>query len=92
MPNRYSIAEARSRLPTIVDQAESGVEVLLTRRGKLVAAVVGLRALERLREERPQFGSTYRDFLARYSLDDIGLEADAFSQTRGRDAGRKVTL
>ncbi|MDB4917602.1 MAG: Antitoxin [Gemmatimonadetes bacterium] len=92
MSTHYSIAEARSRLPTIVDQAESGVEVLLTRRGKLVAAVVGLRALERLREHRPEFGATYRDFLARYSLDDVGLEAEAFAEVRGTDDGRKVTL
>ena len=92
MSNHYSIAEARSLLPTIVDQAESGAEVLLTRRGKLVAAVVGLKALERLREKRPGFGAAYRDFLACHSLDDVGLDAEDFAEVRGREDGRKVAL
>lgn len=92
MPKHYSIADARSHLPAIVDTAESGVEVLLTRRGKLVAAVIGLRALEKLKAQRPEFASTYRDFLTRHSLDDVGVEPDAFSDTRGNDEGRKVTL
>jgi hypothetical protein len=30
---RYSIAEARPQLPAIIDQAESGLEIELTRRG-----------------------------------------------------------
>ena len=92
MSQRYSIAEARSRLPTIVDQAEAGVEVQLTRRGKPVAVVLGLQVLERLRGDRPQFGSTYRNFLKRYSPSDLGLDDDAFSQPREKSAGRKVSL
>ena len=92
MSHRYSIAEARRRLPTIVDQAEAGVEVQLTRRGKPVAAVVGLRVLERLRGDGPQFGSAYRVFLERYSLDDVGLDGDVFPRSREKDAGRRVSL
>ncbi|MEP7000571.1 MAG: type II toxin-antitoxin system Phd/YefM family antitoxin [bacterium] len=92
MTHRYSIAEARSRLPTIVDQAEAGGEVQLTRRGKPVAAVVGLRELERLRGERPQFGAAYRAFLEEHALDEIGLEDDAFALSREKSAGRKVVL
>ena len=45
---RYSIAEARSNLPSIVDQAEAGHEIELTRRGKPVAVLVSLRELQRL--------------------------------------------
>ena len=92
MTYHYSITEARRHLPTIVDQAESGVEVQLTRRGKPVAVVVGLRVFERLRGDRPQFASAYREFLERYALDDVGLDGDVFPRVREQDAGRKVSL
>ena len=36
MSKRYSIADARRNLPSLVDEAESGAEVELTRRGKAV--------------------------------------------------------
>jgi prevent-host-death family protein len=42
---QYSIAQARSSLPTIVDEAQAGVDVELTRRGKPVAAVISLEKL-----------------------------------------------
>ena len=49
MSRKYSIAEARARLPAIIDQAEAGQEIEVTRRGKPVAAVVSVRELARLR-------------------------------------------
>ena len=92
MSHRYSIAEARSSLPSIVDQAEAGVEIQLTRRGKPVAAVVALRVLERLRGNRPRFGTAYQEFLKRYSLDEVGIDSDFFASSRDKSAGRKVSL
>jgi prevent-host-death family protein len=92
MSKRYSIAEARSNLPTIVDQAEAGMEVELTRRGKPVAAVVSLRQLEKLRGERPRFNEAYKTFLRKYSLEEIGFEKDFFGSSRDRSVGRKVSL
>ena len=92
MPHRYSIAEARSSLPSIVDQAEAGVEIELTRRGKPVAAVVALRVLERLRGNRPRFRTRYEDFLKRYPLDAVGFDNDFFTSIREKGAGRKVSL
>jgi prevent-host-death family protein len=92
MSKRYSIAEARSNLPTIVDQAEAGAEVELTRRGKPVAVVISHRQLERLRSDRPRFVDVYRTFLRKHSLKDIGIESDFFQPARERAAGRKVSL
>jgi prevent-host-death family protein len=92
MSRRYSIAEARTSLPSIVEQAEAGVEIHLTRRGKPVAAVVALRVLERLRGDRPRFRTAYQDFLMQYSLDTVGLEDDVFADVREKGAGRKVSL
>jgi prevent-host-death family protein len=92
MSHRYSIAEARSRLPSIVDQAEAGVEVELTRRGQPVAVLVSRREFDRLRGRRLHFGDAYREFLGKHSLEEIGIERDFAASTRDRTAGRKVLL
>lgn len=92
MVKRYSIAEARSNLPSIVDQAEAGQQIELTRRGKPVAAVVSLRELERLRGERVSFGEAYRRFLKTHSLHEVGIDEDLLGSVRDRDPGRKVSL
>jgi prevent-host-death family protein len=92
MSHRYSIAEARTNLPTIVDQAEAGLTVELTRRGKPVAVVVSLREFERSRTGRARFGDVYRDFLDTHVLKDIGLEPDFVASLRDKEPGRKVSL
>ena len=92
MSQRYSIAEARSSLPSIVDQAEAGVEIQLTRRGKPVAAVIALRVLEHLRGERRHFRTAYREFIKQHVLAEVGLDKDFFAPSREKSAGRKFTL
>ena len=92
MSHRYSIAEARTSLPTIVDQAEAGLTVELTRRGKPVAVVVSLREFERSRTDRARFGEAYRHFLDKHVLKDIGLEPDFVTPLRDKELGRKVSL
>lgn len=92
MSNRYSIAEARSRLRTIIDQAEAGRAIELTRRGKPVAVVVSFRQFERLRGDRPRFGDAYRNFLKKYSLEEVGLDDDFVASTREKGIGREVSL
>lgn len=92
MSHRYSIADARSHLPSIVDQAEAGVEVELTRRGRPVAIVVSCHMFERLRGRRRHFADAYRAFIKRYPLKDIGLDDNLATSTRDKTIGRKVVL
>jgi prevent-host-death family protein len=92
MSRRYSIAEARSHLPAIIDQAEAGAEVELTRRGQSVAVVVSRQEFDRLRGKHLHFGDAYRKFLEKHSLEDIGVEDDFVSSVRDRVPGRKVSL
>jgi prevent-host-death family protein len=92
MSHRYSIAQARTSLPTIVDQAEAGLTVELTRRGKPVAVVVSLQEFERSRTDRARFGQVYKDFLDKHVLKDIGLEPDFVTSLRDKGVGRKVSL
>lgn len=88
----YSVAEARSLLPSIIDQAEAGLEVELTRRGQPVAVVVSRRTLDRLRGTRRHFGDAYRDFLRTHTLDAIGIDRGFAASLRDRTRGREVGL
>lgn len=92
MSRRYSIAEARSNLPAIVDQATGGQEIELTRRGIPVAVVISLGEFTRLRGKRLRFGDAYRRFLEQHVLGDVGFAKGYFDATRNRDPGRKVAL
>ncbi len=92
MSKRYSIAEARANLPTIVDEVEVGKPVELTRRGKPVAVVLSTEQYERLTSVRSAFGDAYRTFCAKFDLDDVGLDSGFVADLRDRGAGRKVDL
>ncbi|HXI27266.1 MAG TPA: type II toxin-antitoxin system prevent-host-death family antitoxin [Vicinamibacterales bacterium] len=92
MARRYSIADARTSLATIIGQAEAGEPIELTRRGKPVAVVVSSREFERMRGDRPRFGQAYKTFLETYSPAEIGLDADFAATTRDMNPGRKVSL
>lgn len=92
MAKRYSIAEARSNLPTLVDEVEAGQEIQLTRRGKAVAVVLSVREYARLRAERPPFGDAYMRFLTTHALHEVGLDDGFFAAARNTETGRKVTL
>ena len=92
MSKRYSIAEARANLPTIVDEVEMGTEVELTRRGKPVAVVLSLQEYERLRSERPQFMTAYRAFVQKFRLAEVGVDEGFFESIREASTGREVDL
>jgi prevent-host-death family protein len=92
MVRRYSIAEARSHLPAIIDQAESGLGVELTRRGEPVAVVISTREFDRLRGQRQHFSDAYQRFVAKYELKNVGVDAKFSRSIRDRTPGRHVSL
>jgi prevent-host-death family protein len=92
MALKYSVAAARSSLPALIDQAEAGRTIELTRRGQPVAVVVSIRQFERLRGARPRFGDAYRHFLETHSLEEIGVDRDFAASSREKGVGRKVSL
>src|SRR5689334_17663434 len=92
MGAKYSVAEARTNLPDILDQAEAGNPVMLTRRGKSVAVVISCRDLENLRSRRKRFADAYSGFLKQYNLREVGVGSGFVSGLRERSAGRKVSL
>lgn len=93
MAQRYAIAEARASLPTLIDEAEAGAAVEITRRGEVVAVMISVTEYARLRRRRVGFQEAYQQFLKKHSPEDIGLDAAAFAkQVRDRTPGRKVSL
>lgn len=92
MSKRFSLAEARARLPALLDEVEAGAEVEITRRGKAVAVVLSRTAYERLRSERPSFAEAYARYAGRFSPEDVALEPAFVASLRETDRGRKVRL
>ena len=89
---QYSIADARKNLPSLVDEAEAGFEVQLTRRGRPVAVVVSIDHYERLKASRGTFVEAYRAFRQRFPEGTTGLGSRYFDSLRDRSGGRKVAL
>jgi prevent-host-death family protein len=91
MLKQYSIAGARRNLPALVDEAEAGGEVQLTRRGRPVAVVVSVEEYARLKANRTNFADAYRDFRQKFPVGSVGIRARDFP-VRDRGPGRKVDL
>ncbi|MDP9361089.1 MAG: type II toxin-antitoxin system Phd/YefM family antitoxin [Acidobacteriota bacterium] len=92
MGEQHSIAEARSSLPKLVREAESGKAVELTRRGEGVAVLIGRREYQRLVSRSRRFSEAWDDFVREIELASLGIDPDeVFADVRddapGRDAG-----
>lgn len=92
MSKQYSIADARRNLPTLVDEAESGSEVQLTRRGRAVAVVVSIQEYERLKAHQTTFAEAYEVFREKYPEGRAGISPGYFRSIRDRGRGREVDL
>ena len=92
MLKQYSIADARKNLPAVIDEAQAGSEVQLTRRGQPVAVLVSVDEFERMKSARAPFAETYREFRRRFPEGRAGLGAAYFRRLRERGDGRKVDL
>ncbi|MGH9867335.1 MAG: type II toxin-antitoxin system Phd/YefM family antitoxin [Candidatus Polarisedimenticolia bacterium] len=93
MAKRRSIAEARTHLPSLVRQAESGEAVELTRRGEPVAVLIGRKQYVRLTSKHSRFVEAYEKFVRDFDLAELGIDPDeVFSGARDETRGREVNL
>jgi len=89
MVKRYSIAEAKDKLTSLVHEAEEGTTVELLRRGKPVAVVISLSGYERLKRGKRGFWAAYQDLLQEVDLGALGIEPqEIFAGVRDRSPGR----
>lgn len=90
---RQSIADARSSLPSLVREAESGQAIELTRRGEPVAVLIGRRQYVRLTSRHRKFSDAYEDFLRSVDLEELAIDPDeVFAGLRDDSRGRDVDL
>jgi len=87
MVKKYSIAEARDHLPSVVHEAEKGTQVELTRRGKPVAVLIGVEDFERLSKKKPGFWEAYQEFRRTADLSEIDPD-EIFRDVRDQSPGR----
>ena len=93
MAERYSIADARYNFPKLIREAEHGKVVELTRRGELVAMIIGRRHFEQLSSNSQGFAETYRNFAANVGLANLNIEPDRlFPISRKHIQGRTDNL
>ena len=82
MKNTWQLQDAKNRFSEVVDEAQSGPQ-LITRRGKSAAVVVSVEYFERLVESNGRL----IDLLRKAPRVPGGLVVD-----RSKDTGRKVDL
>jgi prevent-host-death family protein len=87
MTKKYSIAEARDNLATMVHEVEEGATVELTRRGRLVAVLIGVEDFERLSPKKKGFWQALQDFRHSHDLADINPD-EIWGDVRGSSTGR----
>lgn len=93
MRKQHSIAAARSNLPQLVRQAESGEPIELTRRGESVAVLIGRKQYERLANRSRRFSEAWNEFTREVELSELAIDPDEiFSGLRDMRPGREVGL
>lgn len=92
LKKQYSIAEARDRLPRLVHEAERGIQVELTRRGRPVAVILSALEHSRMTGSSPGFNEALERYRRTVDLKKMNFEASFFEGLRDRTPGREVGL
>jgi prevent-host-death family protein len=93
MRRQQSIADARSNLPQLVREAESGEAIELTRRGESVAVLIGRRQYERLVARSRRFSEAWAEFTREFELSELAIDPDEiFDGVRDSRPGREIAL
>ena len=89
MFKRVSIAEARDHLPALIRSAEQGEPVELTRRGKMVAALVSGSDYQRLTQGAPDLWAAIQKFRAEHDLSQLDVD-EVFADVRATSSASKT--
>jgi len=93
MTQTRSIAEARRDLSALINEAEAGTPVHITRRGKPVAVVLSVHEYERLTRSSTSFVSAYQRWCEEFRPDALDLDAaDPFDSVRDTSQPRPADL
>jgi prevent-host-death family protein len=88
-----SIAEAKNNLPRLVQQAEAGEQICITRRGRPVAVILSTEAYARLSAPKLTLGEFLRSWREEMQVGLTPFADDAmFNNLRDPSQGREVTF
>jgi len=89
MQKRFSIVEAKNKLPSIIHGVETGDSVELTRRGKPVATLLSIKEYERLCGKSQNFWSGLMSIRQVIENENIEISDLDFEELRDLSTGRK---
>ena len=92
MTHQYSIAQARDRFTRIVQEAEAGEPIQITRRGKPVAVVLSQEAYQHLTSTQNPFGENLDSFRKTYQIEELEIDPDQVFDVRDSTLGREVNF
>lgn len=92
MPKTFSVAEARQHFARLIQTAERGRVVEITRRGQPVAVVLSAAQYLALAGGGPSFRSAIDEVRERFRVETLGIGDAEFANLRDRTAGREVDL
>lgn len=93
MTRKYSIAQARDNLASIVHQLETVRSVEITRRGQAVAFLLSKQEYDRLQGRNFDFWEGYQSFLKQVDLKESQIDPEqVFGGLRDKPSGREVDL
>ena len=88
-PTSFTIAQARTHFPGLINDAEKGKPVEITRRGKPVAILVSVDAYRHLTTPRLGFWDVVSTFRGLIKANKAGLAPKDFEGIRETEPGRK---
>jgi prevent-host-death family protein len=89
---RFSVAEARQNFARLIQTAERGRVVEITRRGEPVAVVLSAAQYLALVGEGPSFKAAVDDVRARLDVDGLEIGDEDFADLRDGSPAREVPL
>jgi len=92
MEKKYTIAEAKSKLPAIIHTVEDGPSIKLTRHGKPVAVLLSIREYEQLAKKKMGFWSALTKFRNILEKENIEITDKDFADLRDTSTGREREL
>lgn len=93
---KMALYEVKNQLSRVIQNAENGEIIELTRHGKPAAIIIGVEQFTEMKSQKPNFKSSYRRFRDKWFTCSAEWEEDdfvnLFENIRDRSSGRKVDL
>lgn len=91
MRKTYSIVDARNNFARVVHEAEDGLAVELTRRGKSVAVILSIHDYQLLTKPEGKLMENYQAFRKEHNLEELDIDPDEVYLNTREKQGRNFS-